>query len=45
MGCGIPNLKLDSQLKCPLCGSRRVGLISDLSKEPMAKRIVGMPNA
>src|SRR3954453_18892023 len=44
-GAAFPISQLDSRLKCPLCGSRRVALISDLSKEPMAKRIVGMPNA
>jgi DNA-directed RNA polymerase subunit RPC12/RpoP len=42
-GAAFPISQLDSRLKCQLCGSRRIALIFDLPKEPMAKRIAGMP--
>jgi hypothetical protein len=42
-GAAFPISGLDSRLKCPLCGSRRVALIFDLPKEPNAMRIAGIP--
>jgi DNA-directed RNA polymerase subunit RPC12/RpoP len=44
-GAAFPISQLDGRLKCPLCGSRRVALIFDLPKVPVAKRIVGVPSA
>src|SRR3954470_7509690 len=32
---------VENRLKRPLCGSRRVSIIFDLPKEPMAKRLPG----
>jgi hypothetical protein len=37
-GRAFPISMLDGRLKCPRCGSRRVPLLFDLPKEPMAKR-------
>jgi hypothetical protein len=37
-GAAFPLSNLDSRLKCPVCGSRRVALIFDLPKEPQAVR-------
>jgi hypothetical protein len=42
-GCGIPVSRLESRMKCPLCGSRRVALMFDLPKVPNAQ-IAGMPS-
>jgi hypothetical protein len=41
-GAEFPISMLDSRLKCPLCGSRRVALIFDLPSVPVAKRIAGL---
>jgi hypothetical protein len=41
-GAAFPISGLDSRLKCPLCGSRRVALIFDLPKVPNVQRIAGM---
>jgi hypothetical protein len=41
-GAAFPITSLETRLKCPLCGSRRVAVIFDLPKQPVAKRIAGM---
>jgi hypothetical protein len=43
-GAAFPITGLESRLKCPLCGSSQLSIIFDLPKEPMAKRIAGMPS-
>jgi len=41
-GAAFPLASLESRLKCPLCGSRRVAVIFDVPSEPAAMRIAGM---
>jgi hypothetical protein len=41
-GAAFPISSIESRLKCPLCGSRRVAVIFDVPTEPVAKRIAGM---
>lgn len=42
-GAAFPVCSLESRMKCPLCGSRRVALIFGLPKEPN-RQIAGMPS-
>lgn len=39
-GAQFPVSMLESRLKCPRCGSRRVVLLFDMPSQPMAKRSV-----
>lgn len=41
-GADFPIGSLESRLKCPLCGSRRVVVIFDVPSQPAAMRIAGM---
>jgi hypothetical protein len=41
-GAAFPISSLESRLKCPLCGSRRVAVIFDVPTEPVAKRVAGI---
>jgi hypothetical protein len=43
-GAAFPLASLESRLKCPLCGSRRVAVVFDVPSEPAAMRIAGMPS-
>jgi hypothetical protein len=43
-GAAFPLASLESRLKCPLCGSRKVAVVFDVPAEPVAMRIAGMPS-
>ena len=41
-GAGFPVSSLETRVKCPMCGSRRVAVIFDVQSESVAKRIAGI---
>lgn len=40
----LPLSSLETRLKSPLCGSRKVAVMFDVPSEPAAARIAGMPS-
>ena len=44
IGSAFPLSSLESRLKCPLCGSRKVGVIFEVPSVPAAMRIAGLPS-
>ena len=43
-GGAFPISSLESRLKCPLCGSRKVAVVFDVPRVPVGMRIAGMPS-